>query len=70
MKPSIVTFLIMFVLVSFILLYPTATDYERATGSYLIITIQGLSVIAHILVGLNAFEDFKELINKYTRVEA
>ncbi|EMY6611240.1 MULTISPECIES: hypothetical protein [Vibrio] len=64
MKPSIITFCVMFVLVGPILLLPTVTEYERVIGSYLVVTIQGLSVIALFLVALNAFEDLKELINK------
>ncbi|MBF4371031.1 hypothetical protein EAY04_23880 [Vibrio anguillarum] len=64
MNPSIITFLILYPLVGFIIFYPAIYDYERATYNYLVITMQGLGVVVLILVGINALQDLRDLLKK------
>lgn len=46
-------------LVGFMLFSSAIMGYQRDTNFGLLLVVQGLSLIALILVGMNAFEDLK-----------
>ncbi len=64
MKPSILTFIILYPLVGAILFLPMVAGNDQAVHDGTVITIQGLALVSLLVVGFNAYDDFKDILKR------